>query len=100
MFPKSGGDHTYLHETYGNVLAFLHGWGALLVLKPMTLAISSIVLGEYIFYPYFSDTLCYRDERMVRLHAASFISKYPSIDFDLIYVSTYCCCYHNLMTFR
>eukprot|EP00057_Strongylocentrotus_purpuratus_P034707 XP_796258.3 PREDICTED: b(0,+)-type amino acid transporter 1 [Strongylocentrotus purpuratus] len=73
MFPKSGGDHTYLHETYGNVLAFLHGWGALLVLKPMSLAISSIVMGEYIFYPYFSDTLCYRDDTMVRLHAATFI---------------------------
>ena len=90
MFPKSGGDHTYLHETYGDVLAFLHGWGAVLVLRPMNLAIVSIVIGEYIFYPYFSDTLCYRDEIMVRLHAATFISKYPSFHFNLIYVSTLC----------
>ncbi|XP_041457222.1 b(0,+)-type amino acid transporter 1-like [Lytechinus variegatus] len=72
MFPKSGGDHTYLQETYGDVLAFLHGWGAVLVVRPITLAIVSIVLGEYIIYPYFDD-LCYRDETMVKLHAATFI---------------------------
>ena len=80
MFPKSGGDHTYLHETYGDALAFLHGWGAVLVVRPISLAIQSIVLGEYVIYPYFGDhgdALCYRDDRMVRLHAATFISKFP-----------------------
>ncbi|XP_072169483.1 b(0,+)-type amino acid transporter 1-like [Diadema setosum] len=76
MFPKAGGDHTYLHEGYGEVLAFLHGWGALLVARPMSLAIISIVVGEYMIFPYVnsvSDHLCLRDETAVKLHAATFI---------------------------
>ena len=38
MFPQAGGLYTYLREAYGNVIAFLYGWGLLTMIQTGTIA--------------------------------------------------------------
>lgn len=46
-FPRSGGVYVYLRETYGPLVAFLHGWVSL-VLGPAGAAGVSLIFAEYL----------------------------------------------------
>ncbi|KAF4470907.1 large neutral amino acid transporter [Fusarium albosuccineum] len=46
--PLNGGAQVYLAKTFGEVSGFLFTWVAMLVLKPGSAAIISIIMGEYL----------------------------------------------------
>lgn len=45
--PLNGGSQVYLAKTFGEIAGFLFTWVAVLVLKPGSAAIISIIMGEY-----------------------------------------------------
>lgn len=49
-FPEAGGGYVYLREAYGEGLAFLYGWMALVVMDPGITAALASGLGEYSGY--------------------------------------------------
>ncbi|MGH9944786.1 MAG: APC family permease, partial [Pyrinomonadaceae bacterium] len=49
-FPEAGGGYVYLREAYGEGLAFLYGWMALVVMDPGITAALATGLGEYAGY--------------------------------------------------
>ncbi|MGH9902759.1 MAG: APC family permease [Pyrinomonadaceae bacterium] len=49
-FPEAGGGYVYLREGYGEGLAFLYGWMALVVMDPGITAALATGLGEYAGY--------------------------------------------------
>ncbi|EGX94773.1 amino acid transporter [Cordyceps militaris CM01] len=46
--PLNGGAQVYLAKTFGELAGFLFTWSAVLVLKPGSAAIISIIMGEYL----------------------------------------------------
>lgn len=46
--PLNGGPQVYLSKTFGDLFGFLFTWVAMLVLKPGSAAIISIIMGEYL----------------------------------------------------
>eukprot|EP00048_Salpingoeca_helianthica_P004810 m.81198 g.81198 ORF g.81198 m.81198 type:complete len:481 (-) comp13357_c0_seq1:75-1517(-) len=55
MLPDSGGEYTYILEAFGQLPAFLFVWTSGLITRPGSLAIISLVCGEYLVMPFFSD---------------------------------------------
>jgi APA family basic amino acid/polyamine antiporter len=49
-FPEAGGGYVYLREAYGEGVAFLYGWMALVVMDPGITAAIATGLGEYSGY--------------------------------------------------
>src|SRR5918994_7204728 len=49
-FPEAGGGYVYLREAYGEWLAFLYGWMALVVMDPGITAALAAGLGQYAGY--------------------------------------------------
>src|SRR5688500_2990654 len=49
-FPEAGGGYVYLREGYGEGLAFLYGWMALVVMDPGITAALATGLGQYAGY--------------------------------------------------
>ncbi|HWS53659.1 MAG TPA: amino acid permease, partial [Pyrinomonadaceae bacterium] len=49
-FPEAGGGYVYLREAYGEWLAFLYGWMALVVMDPGITAALAAGLGAYAAY--------------------------------------------------
>ncbi|MBA3241964.1 MAG: amino acid permease, partial [Acidobacteria bacterium] len=49
-FPEAGGGYVYLREAYGEGLAFLYGWMALVVMDPGITAALATGLGQYAAY--------------------------------------------------
>ena len=48
MIPSSGGEHSYLLRAFGTVPAFLFSWSAIVCIKPASIAIISMIFGEYV----------------------------------------------------
>jgi APA family basic amino acid/polyamine antiporter len=51
-FPEAGGGYVYLREGYGEGLAFLYGWMALVVMDPGITAALATGLGQYAGYAF------------------------------------------------
>ncbi|XP_071948823.1 Y+L amino acid transporter 2-like [Antedon mediterranea] len=49
--PKSGGMYAYIREAFGECIAFLYVWLALVILLPVTFAALGIIFGQYILEP-------------------------------------------------
>lgn len=49
-FPEAGGGYVYLREAYGEPVAFLYGWMALLVMDPGITAVLAVGLASYAGY--------------------------------------------------
>jgi APA family basic amino acid/polyamine antiporter len=49
-YPEAGGGYVYLRESYGEWLAFLYGWMALVVMDPGITAALATGLGQYAGY--------------------------------------------------
>jgi len=51
----SGADYAYLDAAYGSILSFVFSWCWALLLKPATIAASSLTSAQYILAPLFDD---------------------------------------------
>ena len=58
MYPKAGGQYTYLREIYGPATGFLYGWTFFAVIECGTIAAVAVGFGKYLgtFWPAVSET--------------------------------------------
>ncbi|MFI5450572.1 APC family permease [Pedobacter sp. UC225_61] len=50
MFPKAGGQYTYLKEIFGKMMGFLYGWGMFTVIQTGTIAAVGVAFGKFTAY--------------------------------------------------
>ncbi|WP_343664699.1 APC family permease [Chryseobacterium mucoviscidosis] len=50
MFPKAGGQYTYLKEIFGRKMGFLYGWGLFTVIQTGTIAAVAMAFGKFTAY--------------------------------------------------
>jgi APA family basic amino acid/polyamine antiporter len=50
LFPKAGGQYTYLTEIFGKKMGFLYGWGLFTVIQTGTIAAVAIAFGKFTAY--------------------------------------------------
>lgn len=57
MFPKAGGQYTYITEIFGKKLGFLYGWGMFTVIQTGTIAAVAVAFGKFTAYliPWLND---------------------------------------------
>jgi APA family basic amino acid/polyamine antiporter len=47
LFPKAGGQYTYLKEIFGKRMGFLYGWGLFTVIQTGTIAAVAMAFGKF-----------------------------------------------------
>ena len=50
MFPKAGGQYTYITEIFGKPMGFLYGWGMFTVIQTGTIAAVAVAFGKFSAY--------------------------------------------------
>lgn len=50
IFPKAGGQYTYLTEIFGKRMGFLYGWGLFTVIQTGTIAAVAVAFGKFTAY--------------------------------------------------
>ncbi|GGE50508.1 amino acid/polyamine/organocation transporter (APC superfamily) [Pedobacter psychrotolerans] len=50
MFPRAGGQYTYLKEIFGEMMGFLYGWGLFTVIQTGTIAAVAVAFGKFTAY--------------------------------------------------
>ncbi len=50
LFPKAGGQYTYLKEIFGRKMGFLYGWGLFTVIQTGTIAAVAMAFGKFTAY--------------------------------------------------
>jgi len=50
MFPKAGGQYTYITEIFGKMMGFLYGWGLFAVIQTGTIAAVAVAFGKFTAY--------------------------------------------------
>lgn len=50
MFPKAGGQYTYITEIFGKPMGFLYGWGMFTVIQTGTIAAVAVAFGKFTAY--------------------------------------------------
>jgi len=50
MFPKAGGQYTYIREVFGKMMGFLYGWGLFTVIQTGTIAAVAVAFGKFTAY--------------------------------------------------
>lgn len=50
MFPKAGGQYTYMTEIFGKMTGFLYGWGLFTVIQTGTIAAVAMAFGKFAAY--------------------------------------------------
>lgn len=50
LFPKAGGQYTYITEIYGKMMGFLYGWGMFSVIQTGTIAAVAVAFGKFTAY--------------------------------------------------
>lgn len=57
IFPKAGGQYTYLTEIFGKRIGFLYGWGMFTVIQTGTIAAVAVAFGKFTAYliPWLND---------------------------------------------
>ena len=50
LFPKAGGQYTYLTETFGKMTGFLYGWSLFAVIQTGTIAAVAVAFGKFAGY--------------------------------------------------
>ena len=48
MFPKAGGQYTYITEIFGKMTGFLYGWGLFTVIQTGTIAAVAMTVSEFL----------------------------------------------------
>ena len=75
---KSGGEYTYILETYGDLAGFLYLWVGMLVVAPTARAIMALTFSSYLLSFFAGPDGCKVDDRTVLLLAASCLCKWPA----------------------
>jgi APA family basic amino acid/polyamine antiporter len=61
MFPETGGQYVYLRYAYGDLIAYLYGWGSVAVINSAAIAAGGFVCASYAGYfiplPHFSNVV-------------------------------------------
>src|SRR5215831_4474336 len=47
MFPETGGQYVYLRKAYGDLVAYLYGWGSIAVINTAAIAAIAFVCADY-----------------------------------------------------
>lgn len=50
IFPKAGGQYTYITEIFGKPMGFLYGWGMFTVIQTGTIAAVAVAFGKFTAY--------------------------------------------------
>ena len=50
LFPKAGGQYTYMKEIFGKLTGFLYGWGLFTVIQTGTIAAVAMAFGKFTAY--------------------------------------------------
>ncbi|XP_072169482.1 b(0,+)-type amino acid transporter 1-like [Diadema setosum] len=69
LIPKSGGEYSYLLDTFGSPFAFLFAWVSTLLVRPSSVAIISLSFAEYVVVPFF-DGECGPPQATIKLVGA------------------------------
>ena len=86
MIHQSGGESTYLLESFGALPSFMYIWTACIVIKPSQIAIVCLVFGEYVVSPFFPDCGDRADiQVIIKLLAALAIGKYAFVSPTLLF---------------
>ncbi|RYF22252.1 MAG: amino acid permease [Flavobacteriales bacterium] len=50
IYPKAGGQYTYIKEIFGKMMGFLYGWGMFTVIQTGTIAAVGVAFGKFTAY--------------------------------------------------
>ena len=58
IYPKAGGQYTYISEIFGKMPGFLYGWGLFTVIQTGTIAAVAMAFGKFAAYliPWLNDS--------------------------------------------
>src|SRR5215510_11595249 len=68
MFPETGGQYIYLRNTYGDLVAYLYGWGGLTAINTASIAAIGFVFASYCGYFIHLPNFSAATEQSVILH--------------------------------
>jgi len=76
MFPKAGGQYTYLKEAYNPLIAFLYGWSFFAVIQTATIAAVGVAFAKFTAYllPVFSEDNILLSIGFLKISAAQVLS--------------------------
>jgi APA family basic amino acid/polyamine antiporter len=76
MFPKAGGQYTYLKEAYNPLIAFLYGWSFFAVIQTGTIAAVGVAFSKFTAYliPAVSEELVWLDLGFVKISPAQVLA--------------------------
>ena len=72
---KSGGEYTYILETYGDLAGYLYLWVGMFIVAPTARAIMALTFSSYLLSFFAGTDGCQVDDRTVLLLAASCLCK-------------------------
>lgn len=83
MFPETGGQYVYLRYAFGDLVAYLYGWGSIAVMNTAAIAAAGFVFASYAAYfiplPHFSEVT----EQSVVLHIPLLGNIFPLQNFGV-----------------
>lgn len=76
MFPKAGGQYTYLKEAYNPLIGFLYGWSFFAVIQTATIAAVAVAFAKFTAYifPVFSEEHILFTAGFLKISAAQLLS--------------------------
>jgi basic amino acid/polyamine antiporter, APA family len=88
MFPKAGGQYTYLKEAYNPLIAFLYGWSFFAVIQTGTIAAVGVAFSKFTAYliPAVSEDLLLVDLGFLKISPAQVLAIFTII--LLTYINT------------
>jgi len=88
MFPKAGGQYTYLKEAYNPLVAFLYGWSFFAVIQTGTIAAVGVAFSKFTAYliPAVSEDLVWFDLGFLKISPAQVLAIFTII--LLTYINT------------
>ncbi len=88
MFPKAGGQYTYLKEAYNPLIAFLYGWSFFAVIQTGTIAAVGVAFSKFTAYliPAVSEDLVLLDVGFLKISPAQLLAIFTII--LLTYINT------------
>jgi len=76
MFPKAGGQYTYLKEAYNPLIAFLYGWSFFAVIQTGTIAAVGVAFSKFTAYliPAVSENIVLIDAGFIKISPAQLLA--------------------------
>jgi basic amino acid/polyamine antiporter, APA family len=76
MYPRAGGQYTYLKEAYNPLIGFLYGWSFFAVIETATIAAVAVAFAKFTAYliPAFSEDITRLDLGFIKISSAQLLS--------------------------